>query len=229
MRLSNLILAAGLAAAAAAQESPLDEYWRYLSNAEITSPNATTRVVDFANTAISWGLPPNASSPSNVTRFDGLWGGQDLYLVYMYRADEDDGSEDPQHGRWSTTSIMVGTMASALNRREFGAEWWHINTDTKAWLEKLVEVLGDRTGWEEVGDLRGGERFKFRWHVTPYYADDNDDVESMEEKVMESSWFDIDGVEGYTPGQEGAGSAGGRVELPRALLAVAAVAAAWVL
>lgn len=228
MRLSNLLLAAGLAATAAAQDSSIDEYWRYLAKAEITSPNSTTRVVDFANTDITWGLPPNASSPSNMTRFDGLWGSQYLYLVYMYRADEDDGSDNPDHGRWSTTSIMVGTMVGALARREFGGEWWHERSDTKAWLEKLVELLGDRTGWSEVGDLRGGERFRFRWHVTPYHADDNDDIESMEEKVMESSWFDIDGVEGYTPGQEGA-SAGGKVELPRALLAVAAVAAAWLL
>lgn len=242
MGLSTLLLSIGLVTAAAAQEPILEEYLGYLRQSHITYPGPANDTYEFTKGRhmhtneydITWGLPSNITAP-NMTRFENISEASRLFLMYNYRIDGDESPEDD--GINTAAGLCGSSVGGGGSGSTFGNRWprWFMedidDADRISCIENLVEELRDRSGWSSVGDLRGGKRFWYRVNVTPYFRGDGEKIETRASVTLDSTTFDLAGVEGYTAGQEGAEwSSSDRVKGPVILVGVvAAAAAAWIL
>ncbi|KAH6697460.1 hypothetical protein F5X68DRAFT_226831 [Plectosphaerella plurivora] len=239
MHLSTPLLSIGLVTAVAAQESLLEEYRGYLRKSHIIYPGPANDTYHFTSGRpptreydITWGLPSNITAP-NMTRFENISEASRLFLMYNYRID---GDESPEDDGINTAAGSCGVSVGGVGGSTFGNRWPGMfmddmdDPDRMPCVENLVEELKDRSGWSGVGDLRGGKRFWWRVNVTPYFRGDGEKIDTMESVSLDSTMFDLVGVEGYTAGQEGAEwSSSDRVKGPVVLVGVvAAAAAAWV-
>lgn len=239
MHLSTLLLTLGLAATASAQDSLLEEYRGYLRQAHILNPGPANDTFDFRMAThfreheVKWGLPPNMTAP-NMTRFENISHFSRFFVMYDYLIDGDDIPEDDGI---NTVAAPCGQSGGGSGMTTFGGNWPGMlfedidEPGSNICVERIVEKMKDRAGWSEVGDLRGGKRFWFRLNVAPYFSDDVADDEMPDFVSIDSSKFDMAGVQGYTTGQEGTEwSSSDRVRGPMVLVGVVAAAAvAWIL
>ncbi|KAG9253680.1 uncharacterized protein F5Z01DRAFT_637418 [Emericellopsis atlantica] len=218
MRLSTLSLGASLSSAAVAA-SAVDDYLAIFEHATITSPAGG--IVDFSGPFnITWSTPSNASSPTD-SRFRDLTKGASFWFSYNY---ENITGYDPSLPSDNTTNILIDEVADFDPSNNF-YEW----EDPADAVKSTRESLEEKARFMKLSDLPGGAR----WSVTISFSVDNGTAEEEGAEYFvkrDSSMFDIEGVDGYEPDQEGIEWGSAAVALrPVGMLAGAAVAAAAML
>ncbi|KAI6785984.1 uncharacterized protein J7T54_006323 [Emericellopsis cladophorae] len=215
MRPSTLLFGASLASVAV-DASAVDDYLAIFEHATITNPAGG--LVDFSGPFnITWSTPSNASSPTD-SRFRELTKGVSIWFSYNYENIPGYDSSLPSDNMTHILIDEVSDLDPSINFYE-----WEDPADAVKSTRKSLE---ERARFMELSDLPGGAR----WVVTVSFVVDNGtaEEEGLEYFVKrDSSMFDIEGVDGYEPGQEGIEWGSAAVALrPVGTLAGAAIAAA---
>lgn len=234
MRLSPILVAAvGLVAAAAAETDPgvlEDEFRVYLRQLTFTNPGPENRTVDFSEShSIMWDLPANNTFPANATRYNDMALGARLYLSYMFRDHSDNPKKDDSMIGPDSVSVFLSTAwftTGGTPDYAWSAQRLAGKSEDESLLSEILDQLRDRSGWDSVGDLPGGERFSFLAELKPSYGEGGEESENDAFEIIRSSLFDIKGVPGYTPGQKGAEWSGAAALSARPAAMIAGVVAA---